>query len=176
MLTKDEFRKQAKAIRISLDIKSISEKIVQNILRLEVYKKAKNIMIFYPIGHEINLLELLKDESKNFFLPRVNGKEMLVCPYKLGDELTLSEFKTQEPKTASIDTSILDVVFVPALMVDKNNHRLGYGGGFYDRFLSKNALNATKIVTIPTALIVDKLPSDEFDAKIDLIITDKTKH
>lgn len=170
MITKIELRKKAKQIRSSLDIEKISEKIVDNILGLDLYQKAKNIMIFYPIGHEINLLRLLKDKSKNFYLPKVYGEELLVCPYKLRDELTLSAFKTQEPITEPVDSNILDIVFVPALMVDKNKHRLGYGGGFYDRFLSKNAINASKIVAIPSELIINELPSESFDAKIDVTI------
>jgi 5-formyltetrahydrofolate cyclo-ligase len=169
MLTKNELRKKANEIRKSLDMKRISEKIVENISNSEIYKKAQHVMIFYPIGHEVNLLALLKD-NKTFYLPKVHGDQLLVCPYREGDKLIISEFKTQEPTTEPIDAEVLDIVFVPALMVDKNLHRLGYGGGFYDRFLSQNAENSTKIVAIPSALITDKLPSESFDAKIDVTI------
>jgi len=174
MFDKKELRKKAKAIRISLDIKTISEKIVENISELDVYKQAKNVMIFYPIGHEVNLLGLMND-NKNFYLPKVDGEKLLVCPYKSGDELTISKFKTEEPITTPINPDILDLIFVPALMVDKHNHRLGYGGGFYDKFLCKNAQTATKIVAIPSALKIDKLPSESFDAKVDIVITEITR-
>lgn len=170
MLTKIELRQKAKKIRVSLDIKKISEKIVVNIQNLEIYQKACHIMIFYPIGHEVNLLGLLKYSNKKFYLPKVQGKELIVCPYKTGDELNISKFKTQEPTSKPVNSNILDIVFVPALMVDKNLHRLGYGGGFYDRFFAKNALNATKIVAIPSALMIDELPSESFDAQINVII------
>lgn len=172
MQDKNELRKIAKQIRRSLDILEISEQIVKNIQKTETYKKANNIMIFYPFGHEVNLLGLLQDD-KNFYLPKVDGENLLVCPYKTGDELTISKFKTEEPTTAPANPEILDLVLVPALMVDKHNHRLGYGGGFYDKFLSKNALNSTKIVAIPSALIVDKLPSESFDAKINITICER---
>jgi len=169
MQDKKELRKKAKEIRHSLDMENISEKIVENILKLDIYKTAQHIMIFYPLKHEVNLLKLLED-GKNFYLPRVEGEKLLVCPYNKDDELTISKFKTKEPITAPVDANTLDIVFVPALMADKKLHRLGYGGGFYDKFLSKNALNSTKIVAIPNALIVEKLPSEHFDAKIDIII------
>lgn len=171
MQDKKELRKKAKGIRIKLDIKKISETIVQNIQDLDIYQKAVNVMIFYPIGHEVNLLGLLKDK-KNFYLPKVQGRELLVCPYKVGDELAISEFKTEEPLSNPVDPNILDMIFVPALMVDKNLHRLGYGGGFYDIFLSKNCPSATKIVAIPNVLVADKIPSESFDAKIDMVITE----
>lgn len=174
MPSKKELRIKAKEIRHSLDMEKISEKIVQNIKENEIYKKSQHIMIFYPLKHELNLLGLLEND-KNFYLPKVNGEKLLVCPYKKGDELTISDFNTQEPTTKAIDPEILDLVFVPALMVDKNNHRLGYGGGFYDKFLSKHALNSKRIVAIPNALIVEKLPSESFDAKIDVTICEKSK-
>jgi len=176
MFEKKELRKNAKIIRSSLDVKTISEKIVENIFDLNEFKQANNIMIFYPIGHEVNLLGLLKNEStKNFYLPKVQGENLLVCPYKIGDELVISKFKTEEPTSEAIDPDLLDLIFVPALMVDSHNHRLGYGGGFYDKFFYRHtnmAQNATKIVAIPSALMVDKLPSESFDAKIDIVITE----
>ena len=169
MQEKKELRKKAKEIRHSLDMETISGKIVENILKLDIYKTAKHVMLFYPLKHEVDLLKLLYDD-KSFYLPRVKGEKLLVCPYKKGDELTISRFETEEPTTEPIDADILDVIFVPALMADKNLHRLGYGGGFYDKFLSKNALGSKRIVAIPNALILEKLPSEYFDAKIDIII------
>lgn len=171
MLTKSELRKKAREIRHSLDMEKISEEIVKNIRKNEIYLQAKHVMIFYPLKHEVNLLGLL-DDNKNFYLPKVDGENMLVCPYKDGDELTESAFKTLEPLTTPINPEILDLVFVPALMVDKHLHRLGYGGGFYDKFLSKHALKSKKIVAIPSALITQKLPSESFDVKICALISD----
>lgn len=172
MQTKSELRKKAKEIRNSLDMGKISEKIIKNIKENEIYKQSKNIMIFYPLKHEVNLLELL-DDNKNFYLPKVDGENMHVCPYKNGDKLTESTFKTLEPITTAINPEILDLVFVPALMIDEENHRLGYGGGFYDKFLSKHALNSKKIVAIPSALRIKNLPSESFDVKIDVTICEQ---
>lgn len=169
MLTKIELRNNAKHIRKTLDIKSISEKIVENISALEIYQKAQHVMIFYPIGHEVNLLALMNDD-KQFYLPKVDGDQLLVCPYKKKDKLLVSDFKTHEPTTEPVNPDILDVIFVPALVVDKHFNRIGYGGGFYDRFLSKKAPNATKIVAIPSALTIEKIPEENFDEKINVII------
>lgn len=171
MHEKEELRKQAKEIRNSLNMKNISEEIVQNIKNLDIYQKAKHIMIFYPLKHEVDLLNLLSD-NKNFYLPVVNEKNLMVCPYKVGDKLAISAFKTKEPITKPIDANILDIIFIPALMVDNKFNRLGYGGGFYDRFLSNVNKKIVKIVTIPSNLIVKKLPTEGFDAKIDIVISE----
>ena len=64
----------------------------------------------------------------------------------------------------------MDIIFVPALAVDNEGNRLGYGGGFYDRFLKD--LKTTKIVPISKSLVFDNIPTEDFDIKIDMIITD----
>lgn len=173
MLTKDELRNQAKQIRSILDVDLISQKIVDSILSEEIYRAAENILLFYPLKDEINLLPLLDDEvsvNKNFYLPKVKGDEMVVCPYKKNDNLITSIYKTMEPVSEPVNPDVLDLIFVPALMADKNFHRLGYGKGYYDRFLMKSALKAIRIVPIASALIVDEIPSNAFDAQFDIIV------
>ena len=173
MITKTDLRKTARKIRNSLDMKKISEKIVENIFEFEAYQKATHIMFFYPLENEVNLLKLLEDKTKSFYLPKVDGDNLLVCPYKIGDELAVSKFKTREPVSKLIaNLDILDIIFVPALMADKTKNRLGYGGGFYDRFLSKQNTKVAKIVAIPSALIIDELPLDYFDEIVDVIISE----
>ena len=74
-----------------------------------------------------------------------------------------------EPCSNFINPRNLDLVVVPALMADKSGFRLGYGGGFYDRFLVENKTVKT-ILPIAKELIVEELPHEEFDIKIDEII------
>lgn len=164
---KTNLRKWAKEERKKLDMNALSEKLVEKLKQTEEYKQAKTVMIFYPKGDEVNLLSLLKDESKTFYLPKIDGQNLLCCSYKNGDELCESCFKTKEPLSEpSLRTP--DLVIVPALAVDKQNYRLGYGGGFYDRFLSGK--NCTKIVCIPKNLIVETVYPETFDIPVDKII------
>ena len=163
-------RKQAKEIRQTLDINKISEEIVQNIKNLSFFKNAKNIMIFYPLQNEINLLELLKtDDEKQFYLPRMNNNNLDVCPYSIGDKLISSKFNILEPVSSAVDKKIIDLVFVPVLCTDKNFNRLGYGKGFYDNFLSD--FKNLKICPCPDELVFEDIPSQKHDIKMDLIIT-----
>lgn len=94
---------------------------------------------------------------------------MLCCPYGEGDELCVSCFKTFEPVTEACDKNIVDFVIVPALCCDKNNYRLGYGGGFYDRFLKD--FRGKKVVCLPEELIVETVYPEAHDIPVDLIIT-----
>lgn len=169
MDSKIDLRIKAKSIRKYLNISKISSLAVSKIRDVDIYKEAKNVLIFYPMRYEIDLLALL-DDDKNFYLPKVSDKKLFICPFKKGDKLEKSCFNVNEPCTSPVDPNVLDLIIVPALMVDKNGYRLGYGGGFYDRFLGENSFIKT-IVPIPKELFVEKLPVEIFDKKIDVVIT-----
>ena len=70
MLAKEQLRKSAKEIRKTLDINEISSTILQVFQSLDSYKNAKNIAIYYPIGSELNLMDLCQDRTKSFYLPK----------------------------------------------------------------------------------------------------------
>jgi 5-formyltetrahydrofolate cyclo-ligase len=169
-ISKQQLRIWAKTERKKLNIKSTSEFLIQKLRTTPEYLAAKNILIFYPLEYEINLLKLLEDNTKNFYLPKISGENLLCCPYKLGEELYESCFKTKEPKTKPIKKDLIDLAIIPALAVDKNNYRLGYGGGYYDRLL-KNT-QCFKIVCISKKLLINTIHPEEHDIKIDKIICD----
>lgn len=170
-MNKIELRKWARDKRKELDIAKISAILAEKLTQTYEYKNSKNIMIFYPLKDEVNLLSLLKDKSKQFYLPRIQGQDLECCKYKEGDELCESCFHTLEPTCKACCKTGLDMIIIPALAVDKNNYRLGYGGGFYDRFLKD--FNGLKIVCIPKELIVETIYTEKHDVKIDLIISSK---
>lgn len=166
---KIDLRRKAKEIRKTLPIQEISMELVELVRKSNFYKEAKSVMIFYPKTYEIDLRDLLNDD-KNFYLPRVNGKFLDVCPYEKDDELKLSEFKVYEPMTECVSPLDLDLIIVPALLVDANNYRLGYGGGYYDRLLEIVNEKVRTMCVMPKELLIDKLPIEDFDVKIDKII------
>ena len=168
-MEKQQLRNISKEIRSKLNIKSLSQKLVKKLSETNEYKNAKNIMIYYPLPNEINLLALLKDNTKKFFLPKIDGQNLLCCPYKEGDKTCLSCFKTCEPISEPCSKNLIDLVIIPALAVDKNNYRLGYGGGFYDRFL--NDFTGLKIVCLPQELVFDTIYPESHDIKADIILT-----
>ena len=170
MNTKSELRNFAKNLRKTLDITAISREIVNNIRNSKQYMSANNVMLFYPLDNEIDLLPLLSD-NKNFYLPRVNEKQLEVCPYSIGNELKLSPYKIKEPLTAPVNPNVLDVIFVPCLCADKNFNRIGYGGGFYDRFGIYREI--TRIIVVPDELVFEKVPTEVYDLSCDGIITQK---
>ena len=163
MKNKTELRDYARKLRKALPLQQKSEQLAKQIINSELFINSENVLIYYPTAYEINLLSLISD-NKNFYLPRVNGQELEVCPYKTGDKLIKSKFGISEPISESINPAILDLAIVPALMADKNGYRLGYGGGYYDRFLSR--VNVLSICAVAQELFVDNLPKDDFDIPV----------
>ena len=150
--------------------KSIYSKALCDLLKTsEFYQKAQHIMIFYPMKNEVNLLGLLQDKSKTFYLPRIKDTELECCSYCLNDELCLSSFKTKEPLTKAENKDKVDLIIVPALCCDKNNYRLGYGGGFYDKFLQDFA--GMTVACVPKHLIIDTIYPEKFDVPMNLVIS-----
>ena len=167
---KTELRIKAKNIRKTLEIYKISRELVELVRKNHLYQNSNTVMIYYPKMNEIDLKDLLTDD-KNFYLPRVNGDVLDVCPYKLGDELVKSNFGVLEPITSSVNPDILDLIIVPALMLDKRGFRLGYGGGYYDKLLSSIGNNVNTICALPKSLIVDSLPTEAYDIAVKEIIS-----
>ena len=170
MNTKNELRLWAKNKRKDINIENISKILVEKLKQTKEYQEAKNVMIFYPKTNEVDLLSLLEDESKKFYLPKIDKENLLCCFYKKGDELCKSCFKTMEPLTEPVSSGNIDLIIVPALAVDKNKYRLGYGGGYYDRFLKD--VNCTKCVCISKELVLDTVLAQEHDIKMDIIVTE----
>ena len=172
--SKDLLRQECKKIRKELHdngkLKIISKEIVYEILKSEDFINAKHVMLFYPKKYELDLLSLLHFDKK-FYLPKCKNNNINVCEYKNGDILEKSEFGVYEPVCDYIkDLSILDLVIVPCLCADKKGHRLGYGGGFYDRFLKNKDLRAKTFVVAPKELVYDNIVKENFDVKCDKVI------
>lgn len=165
---KKELRIWAKNKRKELDMTSISKILVDKLRQTNEYKISKNIMIFYPLESEVDLLSLTEDDTKAFYLPRIKDDILECCPYTVGDELCKSSFNTKEPVCEACSKTVIDMIVVPALACDKNNYRLGYGGGFYDRLLKD--FNGEKVVCIPPELVIETIYPEKHDIKMDLVI------
>ena len=144
------------------------------------YKNIKFIGGYIPINFEYNCLSLLKFlEKKNYniCLPIIKKNfQMDFYKYTFLDPLKVNQLGIPEP--IKLSKKVLpDLIFVPLVGYDKNLNRLGYGGGFYDRYIAKLKKNK-KVFKIGFAYSfqkVKKIPINKFDIKLDLIITEKSK-
>ena len=177
LTSKSELRKKAIEIRNSMAntnaLKSVSLNIISKILNSGDFKKAKNIALYLPIRNEIDLTSLLNVKDKNFYLPRCNGDDLEFCLFEGENSLTQGRFNILEPTGKKIDPTILDIIYIPALMANKKCYRLGYGKGFYDRFFAFNEIKAKKVIVVAFNLISNEFVQDDLDFQCDEIISEK---
>lgn len=171
--SKKELRSYAKELRSSFDMQKISKEIITNFLNnFQINKNNAKIALYYPFNNEPDTTILLGHEEFDFYLPKTDENFIMnFYSYKKGEELITNKYGIKEPKISNTPVFEFDAIIVPALMADKNFYRLGYGGGYYDRFLKKYP-NPSYIL-IPEALIINNLPTDENDVSCDFIVTEK---
>ena len=137
----------------------------------------KNVGGYYPYNHEIDdldLLNFLRKKRANISLPIIKeNNQMDFFEWTNRDPLKINKYGIVEP--ISVKKIYPDIIFVPLVAYDNDLNRLGYGGGFYDRYLEKIA-KIKKILKIGLGFSyqeLKKIPIDKHDKKLDLIITEK---
>ena len=148
------------------------------LFRSKIKKRVTKIALYYPSNFELNVLKLL--ELKNIMdhdilLPVIDKKnQMNFFSWKKYDILLVNEYGILEP--AKTQSKVPEVILVPILSFDKNKYRLGYGKGFYDRYLNKYLKKFKNILTVGVAFSFQRhhnLPVNQNDVKLDFIITEK---
>ena len=150
-----------------------SEKIHENLKKNSSFINAQNIACYFPIGSEVNTHNIMLDtleQGKNLLLPKIIGDNIEFYIVSNLEKLEKGRFEIMEPKDSCERTKKIDCVLIPTVGVSKSGVRLGYGHGYYDRFLSST--DAMKISLTYSKQIVKSIPSDSHDIKIDWIVTE----
>ena len=177
-MNKSEIRKKIFQLRKKNYFKNLSINSSQ-LLKFLAKKKIKNKIIggYYPYNYEINTLDILKElEKKNYLisLPRISKNyKMNFYQWSFKDPLSINTYGIPEPISKKKITP--EILLIPLVAYDDKLNRLGYGGGFYDRYL-ENIEKAKKVVKIGLAFSyqnIKKIPINKFDKKLDFIITEK---
>lgn len=161
-------RKNAKN-KIELD-----EKILGNIINLKDYKEANTILIYVSLNEEVNTIKLIKYSlkiGKKIAVPKCEGNNISFYYINSLNDLKEGTFKILEPKTDKKLTNFdKSICIIPGVAFDKMNNRIGYGKGFYDRFLK--TYTGKKIGVTYKICICEKIDTNKDDIKMDLIIHD----
>jgi 5-formyltetrahydrofolate cyclo-ligase len=149
-----------------------------NLIKLKLKKKKFKLALYYPSFFEINVLKLLElnyISNQDLLLPVIEkGNLMNFFPWKKNEVLKINKYGILEPIKSR--QNIPDIMLVPMLVFDKNKHRLGYGKGYYDRYLNKYLKKFKNILTIGVAFSFQKhhkLPINNKDVKLNYILTEK---
>tara|TARA_B100001063_G_C16714324_1_gene529810 strand:- start:386 stop:931 length:546 start_codon:yes stop_codon:yes gene_type:complete len=139
--------------------------------------KGKTIGGYYPYNYEIDVIKILeKLEKKNYLvsLPKIKKNfQMNFFKWSTSDPLIINKYGIPEPSSFFLKTP--DILLVPLVAFDEYLNRIGYGGGYYDRYINK-VKKHKKIITIGLAYSfqkVKKISTNKHDMKLDHIVTEK---
>ncbi len=121
----------------------------------------------------ISIFEKYKT-SKIFVFPKVNGKFLDFGTVRDLNDMIPGKFGIMEPRLADFNFDEIELIFVPAIAFDINGHRIGYGGGYYDRLLSKKRINQYAIGVCFEFQLIEKIETSKWDMSVDLVVTEKT--
>jgi len=164
--------------RNSLPEKEILEKsvLIKNKLsNFEPYKKSKTAMFFVSFKSEVSTHKMIKESLKNktVVVPKVVHHEIEPSVIIDFENLIPGKFGILEPiETMRIAFKNIDIILVPGIAFDKEGHRIGYGFGYYDKFLAK-VTKAVKIGLCFDFQVVDKIPRETHDVPVDFVVTEK---
>jgi len=176
-LSKEVIRKKILDSRIKIPDHGIkSNKVCERILSWEVFKKAKIVLSYSPFKGEVDVSKINSLGNKEIYLPSVeklNGRDEIV-PRKHTGKLIKGKFGILQPPkgSQSISPELIELILVPGIAFDGQGRRIGFGFGFYDRFLKKCG-NAVKAGICFEAQIADKINAAPHDVSVDFILTEK---
>ena len=155
----------------------LGQAVARNLLALPEVRQASTVMAFSSFGSEVDsgpIIEQLARDGRRVVLPRVEGRTIVPVGYRSGDPVKPSSFGALEPAAGEpVGPEEIDVVVVPGLAFDRRGHRVGYGGGFYDRFLGRLRPNALTVGICFSVQVVDEVPHGRGDRPVDLVVTEQ---
>lgn len=188
MTIKRDLRNLFKALRDTLSEEeraAKSEKILRNLTAHKGYKDAQTIFIYMSCGSEADTYKIIEKmilDGKKIAIPYLEETEKRMKPALFLGFLELAEnrFGILEPVESALEfikADTIDLVITPGLAFDKSGFRLGYGGGYYDRFFAENQFFSAKPpkkvgIAFIEQLSERNLPKSEHDIPVDFIITD----
>lgn len=179
MKSKPELRKYFSQLRNSIDIDErtvIDRSITQNLINSDLYLQSDLILVYVSVGSEVDTTDIILHSlsvGKKVAVPYCSNDKMDFYQIFSSHELSEMQFGIPTVDINSAKKAILTkntLCIVPAYAFDKRGYRLGYGGGYYDRFLAAN--NVRSVGLCRNIFLVDSLPSEEHDIKTNIVLTE----
>lgn len=178
METKTNIRKRIFALRKTYsdpEIEAMSREVTNRILSLPVYQNAKQILAYADYNHEASTRYLIEEAwkaGKEVAVPKVVGKDMIF--YKLEDfsELKPGYYGIPEPEGGEAVRWEDALMIMPGVAFDRKLHRVGYGGGFYDRYLEKHP-RLKRLAIGFSFQVLAEVPVEPTDIFPQILVTEK---
>ncbi len=170
-MNKSQLRHEILAARKSVSSPLLSAQICDKAAALDVFRRAHTVMLYLPTGSEVDtsrLLSLSLSLGKKVCAPKVLSDTEMEARYIDRTGFRKGRFQIWEPMGPPADS--IDLVFVPGAVFDPKGHRIGYGKGYYDRFLRNTA--ACKVGLCYACQMVPSIPAEPHDVRLDMILTE----
>ena len=164
------------------EVERLSKKIVNRFILLDAYKKAGNIMLYLDMRNEVKtgpLIERILHEGKRALIPVTNPEDYSLTVSELIDpqhDLFPGKFGLMEPNEDTlrpVEPNTIDLVLVPGLVFDRKGYRIGFGAGYYDRFLPTLQPHIPLISLAYELQIVDDVPREPHDVPVHMVVTEQ---
>jgi len=181
---KDALRKQILAIRNRLtdeEVMRLSERIFSNLAENSLFHDSAHVMVYLDFKHEVktdSIINYCLEKNKKVYVPVCIAEthELCISEITSPEELRPGHYGIREPHTDFIrlsDSSLIDLVLIPGVAFDRAGSRIGFGAGYYDRFLKRLEPKAVKTALAYSFQVADHVPADEYDIPVDYIVTEK---
>ena len=180
---KARLRKEMIAMRDALPVGAqdrFAQAAVEKLAALPQYRAARSVLATMSIGSEWStraFLESARADGKTIVLPRISSEKpkrlVLYAVADMNRDLVAGVWDIPEPDPArcrEVDLAAVDFALVPALAVDRDNYRLGYGAGFFDGLLGSRKVKPYCVTALPSPFIVERLPHEPHDIPVDLVL------
>lgn len=158
---------------------NLDQIIFKKVINSREYIEAKRIFVFVSYQSEVDTHRIIKwvlKDGKELCVPKIMSKEegMAIVKIETFEDLELGAYGILEPKYIStkVEEASIDLALLPGIAFDRHGGRVGYGGGYYDRFLKKARNDSKKIALAYSFQILKEVPMEEYDVFIGGIITD----
>ncbi|MBO4220344.1 MAG: 5-formyltetrahydrofolate cyclo-ligase [Clostridia bacterium] len=151
--------------------------ICRGILSLDCFVNAESVFLYSPVNQEIDIgfvISFSLSSGKIVAFPQsLSGGEMVFRSVESTDELHPGRFGIPEPDAhaPAVSSCRNSVCLVPSLVFDRRGYRIGYGGGYYDRFLS--SFEGTAVGLIYENCLIESVPREAHDVAVDIIVSEK---
>lgn len=175
-MDKKQLRKQIRERKKEFSLPEkieLSRPVFEKIEKEELFKEAKVVLLYYSMDDEVYTHDFVEKhyKTKTILLPCVDGDDLILRQYLGIESMKAGEqFGILEPVGKEFnDLEKIDLMIIPGVAFDEEKNRLGRGRGFYDRLLK--TVNATKIGVCFDFQIVEQVPTEDFDVKMDVVIS-----
>jgi 5-formyltetrahydrofolate cyclo-ligase len=175
---KAALRDRMRALRATippLERARLANLVEGNLFVLPEVAASRTVLLFYSFGSEVatrGMASRALDAGKRLLFPYLEAGTMEAAEVRSVDELVPTGYGPREPaRRVAVEPAEVDLIVTPGLAFDRRGHRLGYGGGHYDRFLGR--LGPAARVGIGFSLqLVERVPAEPGDQRVDLVVTD----